>query len=71
MVHVRVLQILHIISSQDWSLLVWFFIPREYRLDWGRGWQVNLNLLLRKFASEVVKYLQSSGDLFDNIIRVF
>ena len=34
-------------------------------LDWGRDWQVDLNLLLRKFASEMVKNSQSGGNLVD------
>ena len=34
-------------------------------LDWSRDWQVDLNLLLRKFASEMVKNSQSGGNLVD------
>ena len=30
-----------------------------------------MSLLFRKFASELVKYLQSIGDLLDKIVRVF
>ena len=40
-------------------------------LDLGGGWQVDLNLLLRKFASEMVKNSQSGGNLVDNISGVF
>ena len=47
-------------------------LGRDYNgLDWGGGWQVYLNLLLRKFASEIVKNTQSSGNLVDNIFGVF
>lgn len=40
-------------------------------LDWGGGWQVDLNLLFRKFASEMVKNSQSGSNLVDNISGVF